>query len=148
MFWEMRKSAAGGSEIAVQEIGEFDLFDTFECGQCFRYEKISKVGYAVSYMTVVGEKILELSQNRRGELVFHDISEEDFLNIAVPYFSLDTDFEAIRERIIELCPLDKLKEASEGARGTYILRQDPWEALFSFIVSQNNNIPRIRKIIR
>ena len=42
MFWEMRKSAEGGSEIVVREIGEFDLFDTFECGQCFRYERLSK----------------------------------------------------------------------------------------------------------
>ena len=132
----------------VRDIGEFDLSDTLECGQCFRYERVEREGYAASYIVVAMGRIFELSQNARGEVVFHGISEKDFLETAVPYFSLDTDFEGIRQKIISRSPIDKLIEASEGAKGTYILRQDPWEALFSFIVSQNNNIPRIRKIIR
>ena len=148
MFWEIKKSAKGGSDILVTDIGEFDLSDTLLCGQCFRYERVSREGYAVSYIVVAMDRIFELSQSSRGEVVFHGISEKDFLEVAVPYFSLDTDFEAIRQKIITACPTEKLKEASEGAKGTFILRQDPWETLFSFIVSQNNNIPRIRKIIR
>lgn len=148
MFWEIKNSAKGGTDIVVSGIGEFDLADTLECGQCFRYERVNREGYGVSYIVVAMDRILELSQRSRGEVVFHGISEKEFLEVAVPYFSLDTDFEAIRQSIISACPMEKLVEASEGAKGTFILRQDPWEALFSFIVSQNNNIPRIRKIIR
>ena len=134
--------------IIVTELGAFDLSDTLECGQAFRYERtVCESGY-VEYITVVGETLLRVGQRERGELIVYGVSDEEFENTVRGYFSLDTDYEAIREDIKSRTDSEWLKNAAESAKGIVILKQDPWEALFSFIVSQNNNIPRIRKIIR
>ena len=134
--------------ITVTDIGDYSLKDTFECGQCFRYEEVKKEENYTEYMTVVKDKVIRVGQQKIGELIFHDICEDDFLKICVPYFSLDTDYEEIRRDILGRTDSAWLTDAAECAKGIAILRQDPWETLFSFIISQNNNIPRIRKIIK
>ena len=148
MFYKIEREANGSTTVTVTGLGDYDLRDTFECGQCFRYELIRETDGYVEYMTVVGEEIIKVGQRVRGELIFIDTSEEVFKNIAIPYFALDTDYDKIREDVIAHTDSEWLKKAAECARGIRILSQDSWEALFSFIVSQNNNIPRIRKIIR
>ena len=148
MFEKKSEIWRGEPVLVVSGIGDMDLTDTFECGQAFRYERaISEEDY-VEYVTVVGDKVIRVGQRERGELLFFNMTEEELERICVPYFALDTDYRAIREDI--LCRTDSLwlTRAAEEAKGIVILKQDPWEALFSFIVSQNNNIPRIRKIIR
>ncbi len=148
MFLKKYELLRGESAIAVSGVGECDLTDTFECGQAFRYEcTVREAGY-VEYMTVVGDKIIRVGQRRRGELIFFGLTDEEFEKTARPYFALDTDFEAIRLEIKERTDSDWLRRAADAARGIIILHQEPWETLFSFIISQNNNIPRIRKIIR
>lgn len=104
-------------------------------------------GYC-EYMTVVKETLIFVGQRTRGELIFYGMTDEDFDSVAVPYFALDTDYGRIKADVIKNTDSEFLRSAAEAASGIRILRQDPWEALFSFIVSQNNNIPRIRKIIR
>ena len=148
MFEKKYITFRGERAIQVTNAGDCDLKDTFECGQAFRYEcTASEDGYT-EYVTVVKDKILRVGQTVRGELLFFDISDEDFESIARPYFALDTDFAAIREEIKSLTDSEWLRRAADEARGIIILKQEPWETLFSFIISQNNNIPRIRKIIR
>ena len=148
MFYKSEIDKNKNEVIRVGGLGHYSLKDTFECGQCFRYEVIEeKQGYA-EYMTVVGELIIRVAQERPGELIFYGMSEEDFIRIAIPYFSLETDYEKIREDIVKRSDSEWLKKASECAKGIAILKQDPWETVFSFIISQNNNIPRIRKIIK
>ena len=148
MFEKKYITFRGESAILVITGGECDLADTFECGQAFRYECTAREpGYA-EYVTVVGDKVLRVGQEKRGELIFFGLDDESFEATARPYFALDTDFEAIREEIKSLTDSEWLRRAADAARGIIILKQDPWEALFSFIISQNNNIPRIRKIIR
>lgn len=148
MFYERCKDTLGRCGIRVTGLGFYDLKDTFECGQCFRYEVICDKPEYKEYMTVVAENLIFVSQKEHGELFFIGISDEDFLNVAVPYFSLETDYEKIREDILSRTDSQWLKNAAECAKGIAILKQDEWETLFSFIISQNNNIPRIRKIIR
>ena len=99
-------------------------------------------------MTVVGDRLLRVGQRNRGELIVIGLNEDEVDKLVVPYFALDRDFPAIKEDIISRTDSDWLKRAAEAAEGIVILRQDPWETVFSFIISQNNNIPRIRKIIR
>jgi len=79
-----------------------------------------------------------------GETVFITCSIEDFEAVWRDYFDLDSDYSKIRER---LCIDDYMRRATNFGAGIRILRQDKWEALCSFIISQNNNIPRIKKII-
>ncbi len=138
----------GREAIRAYDLGDMSLADTLECGQAFRYEKIKdEVGY-IEYLTVVGESLIFVGQYRAGELIFYDMGEDEFLERIVPYFALDLDYPRIREDIIRRTDSEWLKSAAECAKGIHILKQDAWEALFSFIISQNNNIPRIRKIIR
>ncbi len=148
MFYEKLKLFRGEEAIVARGLGDYDLSDTFECGQAFRYELIKQEGDYKEYLTVTEDILIRVGQSERGALYFFGISEEEFLNKAVPYFSLETDYRKIRQDIEDRTDSEWLKCAAESAMGIVILKQEPWEALFSFIVSQNNNIPRIRKIIR
>lgn len=118
---------------------DFDLDQTLDCGQAFRWEKISDNtyhGFALNTpLTILQEK---------DYFRLADTTEETFLNVWVPYLDLDTDYTAIKE---QLSQEETLAKACEYAGGIRLLRQDSWEALCSFIISQNNNIPRIKGII-
>lgn len=148
MFYERCKDDFGRDGIRASGLGYYDIKDTFECGQCFRYELIREDEGYREYMTVVGDSLIFVAQKERGELFFIGMDEDEFIRTAVPYFSLETDYEKIRLDIISRTNSEWLKNAAECAKGIAILKQSPWETLFSFIISQNNNIPRIRKIIR
>ena len=116
---------------------ELDLTKTFECGQCFRWE----AGPDGAYRGVADARALTVRES--GGAVFCDAPAE-----ALPfwrrYFDLDTDYAAF-EKHFSSPPY--LRESVENGRGIRILRQEPWEALCSFILSQCNNIPRIKKIV-
>ena len=131
----------------VSGLSHMSLADTLECGQAFRYERLcSEAGY-VEYLTVSKDRIIRLGQKRAGEVIIfsEDAEEVDFW---LDYLSGDLDYLAVREDIKSRTDSDWLSAAADAAGGISILRQDPWEVIFSFIISQNNNIPRIRKIIR
>ncbi|MBR5144426.1 MAG: DNA-3-methyladenine glycosylase 2 family protein [Clostridia bacterium] len=148
MFSKKNEVYRGRNATIIDNLGCCDLADTLECGQAFRYEPIVKEDGYVEYMTVAYGRIIRVGQRKRGELIFYDEWNDEYEEIVKKYFCFDIDFEEIRKDIISRTDSDWLKKASEEAKGIVILSQDPWEALFSFIISQNNNIPRIRKIIR
>ncbi len=116
----------------------FDLKQTFLCGQCFRWKE-SEDG---SFSGIVGGKCYTLTQTKNGAAV-HNVFEDD-VPFLKNYFDLETDYGAVKARFSS----DKmLKAAAEHSGGIRILRQEPFETLISFIISQNNNIPRISGII-
>lgn len=118
----------------------FSLRDTLECGQCFRFQR----GAENTYFGVVNTKPLRISQEKNN-ITFFNTTMEDFQSFWREYFDLDTDYEAIKDIITQ----DSIiKTACEHAGGIRILKQNSWEALCSFIISQNNNIPRIQGIIQ
>ena len=148
-FFSKEKSVINGRDAIVVTVpGAYDLRDTLECGQCFRYEEVAHDGEYSEYIIPVGDVLISVGQRKRGELIFYDAGDEEFETVIRPYFTLDTDYEKIRTDIISRTDSEWLRSAAECAKGIAILKQEPWETLFSFIVSQNNNIPRIRKIIR
>lgn len=119
-----------------------DLFDpdvTFDCGQCFRWDK-QEDG---SWLGVAFGKVLNV-RKEDGGILLEGTDENDFEAIWKPYFDLDRDYGAIKEM---LSADGALRAAIGFAPGMRILRQEPWEALCSFIISQNNNIPRIKGIV-
>lgn len=130
--------------------GDFSVFKTFDCGQCFRFDPVSLEGYKVAFSGVARGRRVTFAQNEPGELFIIGAAEEDF-SLWKKYLALDTDYTAIGQSIKKdvTAPkdLDFITRAENASRGIRILRQDRWEALCSFIVSQNNNIPRIKKII-
>lgn len=138
----------GRSAVTVTGLGEYDLRDTMECGQCFRFERIEGSECPVLYRTVVGSTLITVGQRERGELIFFGITDGEFENVARPYFALDTDLSEVKRDVLGHTKSEWLRQAADCAGGIAILKQDPWETLVSFIISQNNNIPRIRKIIR
>ena len=115
---------------------DFSLTHIFDCGQCFRFNKTG----SNSYTGVAFGKAVTVSE--RGEdVVFHDTSEADFKNIWYDFFDLYRDYGKIKKT---LAVDDVMKKAVECGSGIRILKQDLWETIVSFIISQSNNIPRIK----
>lgn len=116
---------------------ELDVVKTFECGQCFRW----RPGEDGVYRGVAGGRAARVYP--RGGDVYIEAEERD-LPFWREYFDLGTDYAAARESV-EVC--DYIRECAAYGEGIRILRQDKWEALCSFIISQCNNIPRIKGIV-
>lgn len=122
------------------ECKDLDLDDTLDCGQAFRWDKIDESTYKGAFLN----RQLIISQEKDGIFRFHDTTEDDFLNFWYEYFDLNTDYGEIKRCFAED---ETLAKACAYAGGIRILKQDKWEALSSFIISQNNNISRIKGII-
>lgn len=132
------------SDIIVKE-EHFDLDQTLDCGQAFRWEAVPSDFYR-TYKGHFKNIPLTVSQSshEKGEFIFHNVTEKDFLDIWINYFDFRTDYGELKRRFSE----DKtLAAACSYAHGVRLLRQDTEECLISFIISQNNNIPRIKGII-
>ena len=123
--------------------GCLDLAETLDCGQAFRWSPVSLPDGREAWRGIAFGHCLTLWKD--GDEFVFDCTEEEFNNIWYGYFDFGTDYAALRETLSALHPV--LKEACSYAPGIRILRQEPWEALCSFIISQNNNIPRIKGII-
>ena len=131
-----------GGEVEITGICDFNLQRIFECGQCFRWDADINGDYTgVAFGRAAR---LRYESGVDGLRVFISGSLDDFESIWRGYFDLDRDYEQIRKR---LSIDDYMKAASDFGKGIRILRQDKWEALCSFIISQCNNIPRIKGII-
>ncbi|MBQ9412496.1 MAG: DNA-3-methyladenine glycosylase 2 family protein [Oscillospiraceae bacterium] len=119
---------------------DFSLERIAESGQCFRWERTGEGGYRIP----VGEHCLYIAPLGAGEFAL-DCSETLFGEFWRSYFDLDADYRSIRERIGVEDPF--LAGAARAEKGIRILRQDPWEVTVSFIISQNRNIPAIRRSV-
>ncbi|MBR4628135.1 MAG: DNA-3-methyladenine glycosylase 2 family protein [Ruminococcus sp.] len=122
---------------------DLDLNETLDCGQAFRWTKTAS-DYECTYEGSFLNSRLVISQLRPGEFLLHGVSEEEFLGKWLSYFDLDTNYSELKRQFSED---ETLSKACSFAGGIRLLRQDSWECLVSFIISQNNNIPRIKGII-
>ena len=117
----------------------FDLGQICRSGQCFRMEQTGENSYRV----IAGDKYLELTQEKG--IVNFFCPEEDFISFWIRYFDLDCDYQQYIERIN---PRDRyLTEAVKLGNGIRILQQDLWEMIITFLISQQNNITRIRRCV-
>lgn len=114
----------------------FDLNLTLDCGQAFRWTESEGKWHGVAY----GKPLTVYQEN--GKIIF-DCNEDDYNTLWRKYFDLDTDY----EKIVSCYDDEYLTQAVKQYCGIRILHQEPWEALCSFIISANNNIPRIKGII-
>ena len=126
--------------VTVKGIRDFDLAQTFESGQCFRWRQQKDGGYT----GVAFERVVHVQMPDNETLVIHNADEQDFWDIWYPYFDLDTDYTAIK-KVLAQDPV--MNRAIAFGGGIRILRQAFEETVISFIISQNNHIPRIKKII-
>lgn len=128
-----------GDKIYIENVKNFDLEQTLDCGQAFRWSKDDQgVWHGIAF-----GKYIELS-TENGNIIINHSNKDDFENIWRSYFDLDRDYSKIIKEVSSNATVAKAAVFSGGIR---LLNQEPWEALCSFIISQNNNIPRIKGII-
>ena len=125
--------------IIIEDVKNFKLKQTFECGQCFRFDKLSDTNYII----VAFERVIELEEDGN-DIKIYNSNEEDVKNIWINYFDLERNYLNIKK---ELAKDDLLKKCVDFGHGIRILNQDPFEMLISFIISARNSIPLIMKTI-
>ena len=132
---EIRETASG---ILLKGVQHFDPVQIFECGQAFRWVK-GRDGYT----GIVSGRVLKLN-SKDGGFELQDTRMDEFHSVWSNYFDMDRDYGAIKTA---LSKDEVIKESINFGSGIRILNQDFWETLISFIISANNNIPRIKGII-
>lgn len=121
-------------EFSIPKTPTFDVEQTLDCGQVFRFVQEGDM------FRVCAKNHMARITDEGGEYVVK-CDDKDFFE---KYFDFDTDYAAIQAKVADN---GFVSDAIEYGKGIHILRQDPIEAIFSFIVSQNNHIPRIKGII-
>lgn len=125
--------------IYISGVEHFGLEETFDCGQAFRWQAIDSntwEGIALGRKIRIGKTDTEI--------VLYDCALLEYEEKWKAYLDIDRDYGNIINTVSQN---EILKKAAEINSGIRILKQDKWEALCSFIISQNNNIPRIKGII-
>lgn len=124
----------------LENINSFNLIDIFECGQCFRWNKEDDE----SYTGVIANNVLNV-KSIENKIIFKGICKGNIQDIVTKYFDLNRDYTKIKDKLSKIDSY--MKNSIEYGEGIRILNQDLWETIISFIISANNNIPRIKGII-
>ena len=124
----------------IENNGSFVLKHIFECGQCFRWNEMADGSYTGTF----GRNVLNVKKENK-EIRFKGLVDGNIEDICNKYFDLDRDYEKIKK---DLSKIDNnMKTSINYGEGIRLLNQDLWETIISFIISANNNIPRIKGII-
>ncbi len=127
-------------EYILENKKDFNSTHIFECGQCFRWNREADG----SYIGVIKNSVLEIREEN-GKIIFRGVSDRNIKDVVWEYFNLNVDYSKIKS---DLSNIDVfLKNSITYGDGIRILKQDIFETIISFIISANNNIPRIKKII-
>ena len=126
--------------IILENVRDFNIKQILECGQCFRWERISDTNYVI----IAYRRVIEVIQNGSTVTIINT-NMKDFNEIWKNYFDLNVDYEKIKE---ELSKDELLRKSVEFGYGIRILNQDPFEMLISFIILARNSIPSIMKTIK
>lgn len=127
-------------EYILEDCKSFEPEHIFECGQCFRWNKQDDG----SYTGIFKENVVNVKKENN-RIIFKGICKGNIKEECIDYFDLDTDYDNIKNKLSNVD--DYLKTSIKYGEGIRILNQDLWETLISFIISANNNIPRIKGII-
>lgn len=126
------------NKIIIDDITDFDIKQSCECGQCFRWTP-----YKDGYRGIIKDCLITVSQEGKSKLIINGADKDKTADI-LDYFDLNRDYSLIKQAYRDD---EILSKASAYGWGIRVFKQDIWEALISFIISSNNNIPRIRGII-
>ncbi len=124
----------------IENNASFEPKHIFECGQCFRWNE-EQDG---SYTGVINKSVLNVNKQEE-KIIIKGISQKNLEEVVEEYFDLKTDYEKLKEQLANID--EHVKNSIVFGKGIRILNQDLWETIISFIISANNNIPRIKGII-
>ncbi len=124
----------------LKDTSSFEPKHIFECGQCFRWDE-QKDG---SYTGVVRNNVINVKKVDN-EVIFSSLGVDNLEKIVIDYFDLNRNYEEIKSTLSKVD--EYLENSIKYGSGIRILNQDLWETIISFIISANNNIPRIKGII-
>lgn len=126
------------NKLILSDVRDFNIKHIFECGQCFRWNR-EEDG---TYTGVIQNKVINVKQND-SDVIINNVTESD-IDLIEEYFDLKTDYAEIKKRV----DTDEImSEAIKFGYGIRILNQDEWETMVSFMISANNRIPMIKKVI-
>ena len=132
--------------VKLSGVEDFEVSKVFDCGQCFRFNPVEGSIHEAEFSGIAYGRFISVGQDGR-DIYIYNTTEAEFESVWKHYLALDVDYKAIKSDIASRSENPALHRAVSVGGGIRILHQEPWEAICSFIVSQNNNIPRIKKII-
>lgn len=132
--------------IKVSDAGELDVGATFDCGQAFRFDPVEGTRHEREFAGVAYGRAVSFA-NDGDTLYIYNATEREYCDLWRHYLGLHMDYDAIKRDIVSRSDKPMLQNAVSCGGGLRILSQEPWETVCSFIISQNNNIPRIKKIV-
>ena len=124
----------------IEKLDSFELKDIFECGQCFRWNKQDDE----SYTGIFKNNVINVKKDKN-KVIFKGICENEIEQTVQDYFDLKRDYKKIKQKLSNID--ENMQKSIQYGEGIRILNQDLWETIISFIISANNNIPRIKGII-
>lgn len=134
------------SVVKIENTTLFDVEKVFDCGQSFRFDRVEHSAHEKEFSGAAIGRYISVAQD--GDTVYiYNSTLEDYESIWCCYLALDRDYEEINNEILSLSDNPALIDAVSCSSGIRIIKQDEWEAICSFIISQNNNIPRIKKLV-
>ena len=120
---------------------DFDLEKIADSGQCFRWRRLAANAYGI----VAFGRLLRIERAADDGVYTMSCQQDEYDSLWRQYFDLDTDYRAIREHIAGRHPF--ADAAADYGRGIRIIRQEPWETLVTFIISQRRSIPSIKTAV-
>ncbi|MBE6533824.1 MAG: DNA-3-methyladenine glycosylase 2 [Ruminococcaceae bacterium] len=132
--------------VRIDGVKNFDVGKTFDCGQCFRFDEVKSSRHQKEFSGVAFGKFVSFAQDENKVYIYGSTLCE-YENIWKDFLDIERDYAEVERDILSHYSSDSLICAIDYSRGIRILRQDRFESIISFIISQNNNIPRIKKII-
>ena len=124
----------------LKNVKSFEPKHIFECGQCFRWDEESNG----SYTGIVKNNVINVNKVEKN-VFFSSFGADNLEELIIDYFDLNRNYEEIKEKLSKID--EYLENSIKYGSGIRILNQDLWETIISFIISANNNIPRIKGII-
>ncbi len=132
--------------VRLDSVKLFDVSRVFDCGQCFRFDPVTESTHEKEFAGCAHGRYISVAQD--GDTVYiYNSTQDEYEHIWKSFLGLDRNYVEINREILSLSSNPALTAAVSQASGIRILKQDGWEAICSFIISQNNNIPRIKKLI-
>ena len=144
---DYRAAEQSGNDTLLTGVRHFDPAQTLDCGQAFRWSFVNSAKASEScYTGIAHGRRLNISF-AGGNLLLRDVPLSEFESIWKSYFDFGRDYAQLHKYFVEVGNHETMRQALAYSPGLRLMKQDPWEMLISFILSQNSNIPRIKKMI-